>query len=165
MVLVLIGVLAVVAVPRIFNSSDYYARGFHDETLALLRYAQKSAVAQRRTVCVKFSATSPAFATLTIASDAGANVCDTALHGPNKNTKQDENCAGGASASGEPADPRACILAKPGVSYSGTLNDLSFNGLGQLAGATEAQQIQVQNSQGAISKTVTIEAETGYVHD
>jgi prepilin-type N-terminal cleavage/methylation domain-containing protein len=49
MVIVILGVLAVFAAPRIFNNADFYARGFHDETLALLRYAQKSAVAQRRT--------------------------------------------------------------------------------------------------------------------
>src|SRR5450759_4081551 len=58
MVMVMLGVLAVFAAPRIFNSGDFYARGFHDETLALLRYAQKSAIAQRRTVCVAFTTTS-----------------------------------------------------------------------------------------------------------
>lgn len=55
MVMVMLGVLAVFAAPRIFNSDDFYARGFHDETLALLRYAQKTAIAQRRTVCVTFT--------------------------------------------------------------------------------------------------------------
>ena len=56
MVMVLIGVLAAYAVPK-FDRSGFDARGFHDETLALLRYAQKAAVAQRRTVCVSLSAT------------------------------------------------------------------------------------------------------------
>src|ERR1035437_3175100 len=67
MVMVMLGVLAVFAAPRIFNSDDFYARGFHDETLGLLRYAQKAAIAQRRTVCVVFAAGS---ATLSIASNA-----------------------------------------------------------------------------------------------
>jgi len=58
MVIVMLGILAVFAAPRMFNSEDFYARGFHDETLALLRYAQKTAIAQRRTVCVDFSASS-----------------------------------------------------------------------------------------------------------
>src|SRR5665647_363876 len=65
MVMVMLGVLAVFAAPRIFNSDDFYARGFHDETLALLRYAQKTAIAQRRTVCVSFA---PKEVSLTIAS-------------------------------------------------------------------------------------------------
>lgn len=56
MVLVLLGVLAIVLVPRI-STQDFETRGFYDETLALLRYAQKTAVAQRRTVCVSLNAT------------------------------------------------------------------------------------------------------------
>ena len=54
MVLVLAGVLAVFAAPRLFSTGDFNARGFQDETLSLLRYAQKAAIAQRRTVCVTF---------------------------------------------------------------------------------------------------------------
>lgn len=55
-VLMVIGILAVAAIPRFADRSDFEARGFHDETLALLRYGQKSAVAQRRTVCVAVNA-------------------------------------------------------------------------------------------------------------
>src|SRR5674476_652767 len=72
MVIVILGVLAVYAAPRMFNSGDFYARGFHDETLSILRYAQKSAIAQRRTVCVAFTTTS---ATLTIAATAATASC------------------------------------------------------------------------------------------
>lgn len=57
MVIVILGVLAVFAAPRIFNTDDFRARGFHDETLSLLRYAQKMAIAQRRTVCVTLNPT------------------------------------------------------------------------------------------------------------
>ena len=56
MVLVVMGVLAVFATP-LFTTNDFNARGFHDETLALLRFAQKTAIAQRRTVCVALNAT------------------------------------------------------------------------------------------------------------
>ena len=52
MVIVMLGVLAVFAAPRIFNTGDFNARGFRDETLGLLRIAQKTAIAQRRAVCV-----------------------------------------------------------------------------------------------------------------
>lgn len=51
MVLTLVGILAVFAATS-FDRREFEARGFHDETLALLRYAQKTAIAQRRTVCV-----------------------------------------------------------------------------------------------------------------
>jgi MSHA pilin protein MshC len=152
MVIVMLGVLAVVAAPRIFNSSDFYARGFHDETLALLRYAQKTAIAQRRTVCVTFSAAAPATAKLTIASAASSSTCNTSLLGPNI------NCAGG------PTGSQACINANAGVSYSATSPaTVSFDGLGQPVAASYS--VQVATGGVSISKTVTIESGTGYVHD
>lgn len=79
-VMVVIGILAVAALPRFFDQNVFEARGFVDETRALLRYAQKTAVAQRRTVCVAFAANGAA---LTIASAAGVNACDTPLAFPN----------------------------------------------------------------------------------
>lgn len=79
-VMVVIGILAVAALPRFFDRNVFEARGFLDETRALLRYAQKTAVAQRRTVCVAFAAGGVA---LTIAGAAGANACNTPLVLPN----------------------------------------------------------------------------------
>lgn len=56
MVLVLLGILAIFIAPKFSDPSVFTARGFHDETLAILRYAQKTAIAQRRAVCVDFAA-------------------------------------------------------------------------------------------------------------
>lgn len=76
MVLVILGVLAVYAAPRMFNVGDFNARGFHDETLSLLRFAQKTAIAQRRTVCVALNAGG---VTLTMdTDDPGDGVCNPA---------------------------------------------------------------------------------------
>ena len=81
MVIVILGVLAVFAVPRLFDSGDFYARGFHDETLSLLRYAQKAAIAQRRTVCVTLAATG---VTMTMDKTTPPDgVCDSAPDLPN----------------------------------------------------------------------------------
>lgn len=79
-VMVLIGILAVAALPRFFDQNVFEARGFLDETKSLLRYAQKAAVAQRRTVCVALNANG---VVLTIASAPGVNACNTALALPN----------------------------------------------------------------------------------
>jgi len=158
MVMVLLGVLSVYAVPRVFNTKDFYARGFHDETLSLIRYAQKTAVAQRRTVCVNLTAPAPAKATLSMASvDSSsvlANVCDKAIQGPNLNCV----VAGLTGTTG-------CISAKSDISYSLIPLALSFDGLGQPVGATLAQVVQIASSSLAISRTVTIEPVTGLVHD
>jgi MSHA pilin protein MshC len=148
MVLVLTGVLAVFAAPRIFNSTDFYARGFHDETMAMLRYAQKTAIAQRRTVCVTFAVAGVSTATLRIASAAAVSTCDTNLVGPR-------------------GDTPGKITSKTGVNYSASPpSAVSFDGLGQplsSAGAvlTSPSTITVAGS----GKTITIEPATGYVHE
>jgi MSHA pilin protein MshC len=53
--MIIVGILSVVALPRFADQGAFNSRGFHDETLSLLRYAQKTAIAQRRTVCVAFN--------------------------------------------------------------------------------------------------------------
>lgn len=80
-VLVLVGILAVAAMPRFFDQNVFEARGFFDETKSLLRFAQKAAVAQRRTVCV---AVGGGGIGLTIAAAASANACNTPLSLPNQ---------------------------------------------------------------------------------
>ena len=153
MVIVLLGVLAVFAAPRFFNSNEFNAYGFKDETLTLLRYAQKTAVAQRRTVCVDFIS-EPASATLSIASLAGSRTCDLSLIGPNK------NCFDALSGLS------GCVNARPGVSYSsvGPAN-INFDGLGRPIGAASTLTIQVALYGMPISQVVFVEPETGYVHE
>lgn len=76
-ILIIVGVLAVVAIPRFMDQSVFETRGFHDETMSLLRYAQKAAIAQRRTVCVTLNA---AGATMIVASAPPPSAtCNTAL--------------------------------------------------------------------------------------
>jgi MSHA pilin protein MshC len=143
LVLVVLGVLAVVAAPRIFNTGGFSARGFHDENLALLRYAQKMAVAQRRTVCVGFAANS---ATLRIASAASVSTCDTDLVGPR-------------------GESPGTIVAKSGVGYTATPATLHFDGLGQPMNSSGIVLAAVSQLQVAGSPAIRIEPLTGYVHE
>jgi MSHA pilin protein MshC len=146
LVIVLLGVLAVFITPVSLSNSVFYARGFHDETLALLRFAQKSAIAQRRTVCVEFSGVLGA--TLGIADSAAATTCSIDLQGP-----YDVNSA------------TVAINARSSVVYSATPSDFNFDGLGQpvdeQGALVPSKTIQVVNA----SKTITVEMITGYVHD
>ena len=154
MVIVMLGVLAVVAAPRIFNSSDFYARGFHDVSMANLRYAQKTAIAQRRNVCVYFSSSS---ITLRIGKTA------------KDDPVPDFDCytsAKGLVLMGP--DGAASVSAKPGVTYSGGVAPANFNfdPLGQPVNnsnvaLTSSQSISVET----VGKSITVEAISGYVHD
>ncbi|MEO6173484.1 MAG: type II secretion system protein [Arenimonas sp.] len=134
-VMIIIGVLAVAAVPRLLDSRTFDSRGFNDQNLAALRYAHKAAIAQRRTVCVSFSASSVTF---TMASVAGSSTCNTNLVGP----------AG---------DSPFQITASPGVTYTASPSNFAFNGAGQ---ASLGQTLQVNGQ----TNSITVEQDTGYVH-
>ena len=76
--IVLLGILAAVVVPRVGGGSGFDERGLRDQTQAALRYAQKSAIAARRTACAIFStAATPHRVSLRIASAFGAADCST----------------------------------------------------------------------------------------
>lgn len=148
MVIVIMGVLAVYAMPRMFNSQDFYAKGFHDETMAYLRYAQKTAIAQRRTVCVTFGTNSLTLAVATAEATADCTSAATPFAGPK-------------------GESPPTLTAKTPVTYSASPPvALNFNGLGQpttSAGVvlTDPRSMQVSG----VSKTIAVEAATGYVHE
>ncbi|MHB1676601.1 MAG: prepilin-type N-terminal cleavage/methylation domain-containing protein [Sulfuriferula sp.] len=134
-VIVIVGVLAVVALPRFFDQNAFKNRGFYDETLSALRYAQKAAIAQRRSVCASFTSTS---LTLTIASAADSSTCDTPLASP----------TGGSPFT---------VTAKSTGTYTTVPAAFFFNALGQ---ASLGQTITVNGY-----NNIVIEQETGYVHN
>lgn len=52
MTIAIIGILAVMVAPRFVSSRNFMSRGFYDEAQAVVRYAQKIAIARRTTVLV-----------------------------------------------------------------------------------------------------------------
>ncbi|TAM43938.1 MAG: MSHA biogenesis protein MshC [Gammaproteobacteria bacterium] len=52
-IILVIGILSVVALPRFFTTSDFEARGYYDTVMNTLRYAQRTAIARRDVVYVK----------------------------------------------------------------------------------------------------------------
>lgn len=134
-VIVIVGILAAVVVPRWSGSTGFEERGFRDEVAAALRYAQKSAIAARRGVCVSFSTT-----TLSAAMDSafGANDCSIPLVGP-AGVALSVVASGDASFVGAPATLRFDSLGRPDSGLN-----LGFTNLSELP--------------------LVVEAETGYVH-
>lgn len=144
-VLVILGILAVTVVPNFVGVSQVNVRGFHDETLAYLRYAQKTAIAQRRDVCVTFTNSS---ISLSIYSK-NTNIyqyCDMDMNGPRGEIPALASGLSGAAYSMKPPD---FVFSSQGIpSYS--------------IGSTELMSIEVQ----VLGETSKIYIEpTGFVHE
>jgi MSHA pilin protein MshC len=155
-VMIIAGILAATAMPKFFSNSVFDSRGFHDSAMATLRYAQKTAIAQRRFVCVAFGA-NPASVTLTYDTTAPS-----AAH-------LAANCSSGNSplpdASGQlPKTSSPCSISNPCTVYSSNVSftspptNFSFDALGNMSSSTS---LGVQISGASL---ITVEAGTGYVH-
>ena len=140
--MMIVAILAVVALPRMINRGDYDAVAFRDGTLALLRYAQKSAIAQRRNVCVAFTAQT---VTLTIAANPGnLQACPGGnLAGPDGNV---------------PATVAVPAAAPATVAYQATPAGFNFRALGDTSLASN-----LTTTVGGATGTITVERATGYV--
>jgi MSHA pilin protein MshC len=147
--MIIIGILAVAAISRFSGTEDFDRRGFYDETLAALRYAQKAAIAQRRNVCVAFTATT---VTLSIAAAAGgASSCAPGTNLPSP-----------TGAGSFVVTPRIA-----GISFVAAPTGFQFDALGRpRTTATPADAfIATQTFQVAgLPLDITVEQETGYVH-
>lgn len=144
-VIVITGVIGAAVAPRFMSRNAFDDRGFADTTRAALHYAQKAAIAQRREVCVAFTATS---ITLTIAAAAA-------------NPPTPPGCAPAAGCAGNPlAGPDGVapyvMRARGQSAYAAIPANFSFMPLGC---ATAGQVIGFAGS----GETVTIDAATGYV--
>jgi len=138
-VMVVIGILAVVAMPRIFDSRGFQSRGFHDGTMGALRLAQKHAIAERRAVCVAFAANA---VSLTMRSAANDTACAYAV---------------GAGEIGlGPGGAPYRIESQGGVGYTALPSNFFFMPSGA---ASVASVIQLPGE-----TPINVEAETGYVH-
>jgi MSHA pilin protein MshC len=114
-VLLIVGLLAAVAGARMSGRDAFDRRGFADQVRAALQFARKTAVAQRRDVCLAVSA-------------AGIS-----LRSP--------TCGG--SALTNPATGNAFDLSAPqGVSLS-PVGNLVFDALGRLSSPTSGTSISV----------------------
>jgi len=82
-------IIAVVAAPRFFQASTFDSRGFYDKAAAVVRLAQKTAVAWRREVHVCVTVTQ-----VTAGTAAG---CATPLTYPVSGAPASENAPGGVT--------------------------------------------------------------------
>lgn len=110
-VIVIAAILAAIAIPQ-FNQPEIDAAWFHEEARATVRYAQRTAVAQRR--CVFVEVTPPQLRL--VYGDASCVISATTV---------------ASLVSGNPVE----ITAPSGVVLSAAPNPFRFNGLGQPSAA------------------------------
>lgn len=148
MVMILMGILSAIAVSKFSGRIEFDGRGFFDQTIDMLRYAQKTAIAQRRDVYVQIDA-------------ASGNVCLTFI------ALENAACTGsGSSATNpliNPADQAWYKRTAPtGVTFSASTN-FSFSALGRPTPAS-TQSITINSTGPVLIGVITVESETGYVH-
>ena len=150
-VMILIGVLAVAAIPRFFDRT-FDERGFHDAVKAAVQHARRVAVASRRFVCVTTTAGTGATAVVSIAMDT------TLPEAAAGNVSCTTNVALAAPGRGCAASNQVCAPA--GVTLGG--DSVIFDPLGRSVTATRAvtgvSSITVSNA-----PSITIQPETGWV--
>ena len=81
-VLVMVGVMAVVALPRWSASTQVQGQAWRDGVVATLRQGHAIARGHRRLVCASFDSASPPVLRLRIAAEFGAADCSADLIGP-----------------------------------------------------------------------------------
>lgn len=135
-IIVILGIISAVAAPRFFDRNVFESRGFYDQVISTLRYAQKIAIAQRTSVCVVDTATEIGL----FAAD-----CATPL-----NVLVPQRCAT------DQIEYQHKICAPAGVSITSAHGGLIFDGLG----STLVTRIYTVSDYAA---PITVAAVTGYV--
>lgn len=138
--MVIIGILAIAVAPRWSGDSGFEERGFRDRVATALRYAQKSAIASRRTVCATFSA---APAQVSFRQSAANPAAD---------------CSTGIDLVGPEGGPLV-VTAGGSVAFAALPADIVFDAGGRPLGAAT---IAISGLDASLD--ITVAAETGYVH-
>ena len=151
MVMVIIGILAVVAIPR-FMDKTFDERGFHDAVKAAVQHARHVAVASRRFTCINVVAGTGPAGTVSILRDttmpeAVVTVsCGTAVDLPSPG----RGCAGNNQ-----------VCAPNGVTLGGS--SLIFDPLGRLVDSSKNVQGAALSISVSNQTNISVVPETGYV--
>jgi MSHA pilin protein MshC len=137
MTIVVVGILAVMAAPRFMSWTGFASRGFYDEAQGVVRLAQKTAIAWRRTIFVCVSATA-----VSAASDSSCSAAFYLAHPTTPNGK-------------------LTSTAPTGVTLS-PVGNFSFDGLGRPS-ATYTITL-TSTITGDPARQIVVEAQTGYAH-
>lgn len=138
-VMVITGIIASIAAPRFIGVDAFDARGSYGTLVSALRYAQKTAVAQRRIVYANMNVSSRTVC-LGYTSNCSSAVIDPATQSAYSKTLSNN------------------------VTLTASTSPIGFDGLGRpVPNATATFTIQNAVVPSESTRTITVEAETGYV--
>jgi MSHA pilin protein MshC len=138
-VMVIAGIIAAIAAPRFIGVDAFEARGSYGTLASALRYAQKTAIAQRRNVYAAVN-TSTRTVCLGYTSNCSNAVIDPATQAAYSKTLSNN------------------------VTITASTTPIGFDGLGRpLPNAVATFTIQNNVVPSESTRTITVEAETGYV--
>jgi MSHA pilin protein MshC len=167
--LVIVSILAAVAAPHFFDRNIFDSRGFYDQALSALRYAQKAAIAQHRSVCVTFGANSRITLTYNSTTPASSTCTGSPLSSP----------SGQASYFIDPPDGVTVSIVDVANNPVALPANFSFDALGRplifvappvfvLYGApvplSGLLSMKHTITVSGYPNPITVEEETGYVH-
>jgi MSHA pilin protein MshC len=169
-VMILVGILGAIGAARFFNRTGFDAAAFAEQGAAMLRYAQKLAIAQNRPVFVQatpqglmlcYSGASPCPSAQQVLAPARENSGSSATRafctagGAYVPSWHCEGVPAGATMTLSQATAGAFYfdgLGRPYLSTDAGTGDGSFNGL------------TLTVSGDGLTRTIAVEQETGYVH-
>lgn len=138
-VMVITGIIAAIAAPRFIGVDAFDARGSYGTLTSALRYAQKTAIAQRRNVYVNMNS-STRVVCLGYTSNCSSAVIDPATQAAYSKTLSSN------------------------VSIASSTTPLGFDGLGRpVPNATATFTINNAVVPSESTRTISVEADTGYV--
>ncbi len=165
-VLVLAGILGAVGVARLLDRAGFDADAFAEQTRAMLRFAQKMAVAQNRPVYVRldgnsvalcFSAAAPCPSASQVLAPSGANSGTAATR---------QYCqSSGWYCEGRPSTLTYAL--SPAASFGGAAGYLYFDALGRPYDATGSASfpgLAITIAGDGMARTINVAPETGYVY-
>ena len=159
-VIVLIGIIGSIAAGRFFERSTFDTVAWTERVKATLRYAQKRAIAQNFPVYVHLTPDRVSVCLEDKAACDGADMRVPAPGGGNSGSGPTRAACGSDSWMCEAA-PGAVSMGLPGVPGAG-LGGVRFDGLGR-ATMLDGFGGQLQITGEGITRTVAIDAESGYV--
>lgn len=156
-VIVILGILSAVAVARFVGREGFEARGFHDQVITVIQQAQKTAIAQRRPIFVTITATRVAACYVAACGVVGSVPVPAPFAMPRTTALAQANCLGNAAwlCAGAPAAE---------ISLASAVANFTFSSLGRTNLAAPLVIAVNTTVPGEANRTLTVETETGYVH-